>query len=325
MFYKSHRKSEGRAFDCLYDPLYIVPSTRDIQRESLNALVETAPVNMLTNFTEMLSDSSHRSPCFYLLQQNSLPRLPSFNGTFVFFSATISTIFFFLIHFMPKSFHYGSFTDNTKNSNAKKAIILGSAELQRAKFFNIPLSVTSKSIQRSAMSNDAFTLNENIKVNEQETNTLEKMKNRAIGCQTIYREQSIQTMPYQPDAIAQNDVILSEMIHADDMINDATTIGQCEIDSILEMRKKHQCEKILFDDTTSLDWCKRKTILEAIEWENWLNEENHIESNQLERLKIVEELIVKREHSLHHYKKLKFDESIDRVTEMHQREINKIQ
>lgn len=82
MFYKSYTKSEARAFDHLYDPIYTTGDyQRDIQRENVNALTNTAPVNIYTNFNSMFSELSQRPRTFNVLQRNQLPtKAPNFNG-----------------------------------------------------------------------------------------------------------------------------------------------------------------------------------------------------------------------------------------------------
>lgn len=83
MFYKSYTKSEARAFDHLYDPIYMTGDyRRDIQRENANALINTAPVNIYTNFNSMFSELAQRPRTFNVLQRNQLPtRAPETNGT----------------------------------------------------------------------------------------------------------------------------------------------------------------------------------------------------------------------------------------------------
>lgn len=86
MFYKSHRKSASREFDYLYDPLYTVADYRDVQKKNIVALTRTSPLNLYTNYRDMFSDSPHRIRHFCILQQNPLPRMPSFKGE-TFFNA----------------------------------------------------------------------------------------------------------------------------------------------------------------------------------------------------------------------------------------------
>lgn len=76
MFYKSHKKSSSRAFDHLYDPLYIVADKRDIQRENITSLIRTAPVNLYPVYDSMFTDLPQKPRIFYSLQQNPLPREP---------------------------------------------------------------------------------------------------------------------------------------------------------------------------------------------------------------------------------------------------------
>lgn len=80
MFYKSHKKSASRAFDHLYDPLYIVPHRRDIQRENVNALIRTAPINIYPVYDTMFTDLPQKRRVFLTLQQNPLPVDPYLKG-----------------------------------------------------------------------------------------------------------------------------------------------------------------------------------------------------------------------------------------------------
>lgn len=80
MFYKSYSKSEGRAFDHLYDPIYMTGNSRDIQRENAIALTKTASVNIYTNFNSMFSELPQRPRTEIVLQRNQLPKTPEFNS-----------------------------------------------------------------------------------------------------------------------------------------------------------------------------------------------------------------------------------------------------
>lgn len=80
MFYKSYTKSEARAFDHLYDPIYTAGNFRDIQRENVIALTKTAPVNIYTNFNSMFSELPQRPRSLVVLQRNQLPKTPEINS-----------------------------------------------------------------------------------------------------------------------------------------------------------------------------------------------------------------------------------------------------
>lgn len=79
MFYKSYTKSEARAFDHIYDPIYTA-NLRDIQRENAIALTKTAPVNIYTNFNSMFSELPHKPRSLVVLQRNRLPKTPEINS-----------------------------------------------------------------------------------------------------------------------------------------------------------------------------------------------------------------------------------------------------
>lgn len=80
MLYKSYRKCEARAFDHLYDPLYMTGNIRDVQRENANALTKTAPINIYTNFNSMFSQLPQTQRSLFVLQQNQLPKAPEIFG-----------------------------------------------------------------------------------------------------------------------------------------------------------------------------------------------------------------------------------------------------
>lgn len=84
MTYKGHLKAANRAFDHLYDPLFVAADIKDIQRENVSALIRTAPVNIYPVYANMFTDLPQCPRNLCALQQNPLPVNPSFGGEFVF-------------------------------------------------------------------------------------------------------------------------------------------------------------------------------------------------------------------------------------------------
>ena len=72
MSYKSHRKSSGRAFDHLYDPI-TKASTKTIAQMNLKALTKSAPLHIIPCYHSMFSDLVTKRRNFYFAQRNSLP------------------------------------------------------------------------------------------------------------------------------------------------------------------------------------------------------------------------------------------------------------
>lgn len=115
MFYKSYAKSEARAFDHLYDPIYTTGNYRDIQRENASSLTKTAPVNIYTNFDSMFSELPQRPRTYQVLQRNQLPRTPEINGTvfYIYLYTLTKTIVRFSIIYPQKSLHLFRFPENS--------------------------------------------------------------------------------------------------------------------------------------------------------------------------------------------------------------------
>lgn len=77
MMYTSHQKSQARAFDHLYDPIYHTGGIRDVERENNRASLKTAPSYIFTKFGCMFSDHTIKPNIIMTLQNNKLPITPS--------------------------------------------------------------------------------------------------------------------------------------------------------------------------------------------------------------------------------------------------------
>lgn len=71
--YKGHVTAPNRAFDHLYDPLYLTADIKDIHKQNRCALTRTAPVNIYPVYENMFTDLNQCPRNIYSFQQNSLP------------------------------------------------------------------------------------------------------------------------------------------------------------------------------------------------------------------------------------------------------------
>lgn len=73
MMYKGHITAPNRAFDHLYDPLYLTADIKDIHKQNRSALTRTAPVNIYPIYENMFTDLNQCPRNIYTFQQNPLP------------------------------------------------------------------------------------------------------------------------------------------------------------------------------------------------------------------------------------------------------------
>lgn len=73
MTYKGHTKAANRAFDHLYDPLFLTADAKDVHRENMRALIRTAPVSIYPIYENMFTDLPQYQRNVCTLQQNPLP------------------------------------------------------------------------------------------------------------------------------------------------------------------------------------------------------------------------------------------------------------
>lgn len=291
MSYKSHHCSPGRVFDHLYDPLYVTSGFKDVWRQNRNALKTSAPMHIYPVYRTMFTDLPGRPRNFYIMQQNPLP------------------------HFVPWC---ASATSVNTAPNLEKAVTAVSG-VDRVKFFNIPLTNTK-------------TINVQLDMNRKECKCTSphsvlqsaQLPYKTIGCQTVYREQSAQTKPWMPNAIiGEKRPDTPEIVYVADLLHDdveGTIPGIYEAEIIERARKRRAWEKSLPPISSFKHWDKRRVVLEAFEWEEWIAREQEIEYCQKLRMAIVENMMEKRTNKMKINSIARLQSSADRISaEMEQK------
>lgn len=294
MSYKSHKSNAARVFDHLYDPLYTTSGYKDVWRENRNALTTSAPIHIYPVYRTMFTDLPRRPRNFYMLQQNPLP------------------------HFTP---FRGSATTTTNSTAPTGKPVLEISGVDRVKFFNIPLTNTKTiSLQLDIKQTGQW--------NQKDCKCISpnsgQMPYKTIGCQTIYREQSAQTKPWMPNAIiGEKRPDTPEIVYVADLLQDdvaGTIPGIYEAEVIERARKRRAWEKSLPAIASIEHWDKRRVVLEAFEWEEWVAREQEIEYCQKLRLGVVEKMMEARTNKMQNDSITRFATTAKRISaEMEQK------
>lgn len=299
MFYKSYSKCEVRPFDHLYDPLYTSGTQRDIQRKNEVVLKRTAAVEVLTNYNSMFCETEQQPT--YVIRKNPLPFIPppqSYHSKrFDFHRLSLFCFRFSLVNF---NFHF-------------HLIILSESDSERNQTNNpIKRLNTDGFVRAYTATNRESKLNPQ-NIIEGKINEIQPFRrtSHAVGCQTIYREQSAQTKPYFPD-IRYNDeyrklipefhLKLSEPIYKN--LNGNT----------FAERKRKEFMDTLLKDGKNLG--NTEEINEFIEWERWLSCEHDFERNQMLRQQMVEYMLSNRMNTFSQSSTEAIEHAIERSIDM---------
>lgn len=145
-----------------------------------------------------------------------------------------------------------------------------------------------------------------------------EMATRTVGSQTVYREQSAQTKPFLPDVIVRDGSRTPEIMRYVNLYEADGVPGVYEVEIVERARKRRKCEAMLKSGMNGCDWKRGKTMLEAVEWMDWLAREKDLEQCQQLRLEIVEKLLDDRHRNIRESSSAKIECSLRRLeTEQH--------
>lgn len=167
---------------------------------------------------------------------------------------------------------------------------------ERYKYFSLPINNTKTiNLNLDPIATEPF--------NDQQQQAMAGKFNgppyRTVGCQTVYREQSAQTRPFQPLGIVRSGIATPEIMHIVDLIENDNLPGLYEADIIERARRRRKCEMLLKQNAQSNDDCNQNCLmLEALEWADWLAREGDLEQCQQLRLEIVQRLLDNRHHNI---------------------------
>lgn len=257
MTYISHVKNESRMFDCMYDPAYIVSGEADMAKARRTALNVSAPIGVSPIFSLMFSDLPPNCRQNTWKAVNPLPT-PS-----------------------PGILPFQRLRGGYDTKPYKKYKLTDCRGSKRANYFHYPTNLPQ-------VINVQF---------EAEKPVIKKVakepsiKTKAL--QTIYRESSMQTSPFEPDTFqCFKDLEINTVAS---FISPTDKIGLFEIRTIMRARRRRNYEECLAKIHTFKNKSDGLLILEAFEWEEWVAREEDIFNCQMLRMELVKNAFEQRD------------------------------
>ncbi|XP_039480296.1 uncharacterized protein LOC120444591 [Drosophila santomea] len=144
--------------------------------------------------------------------------------------------------------------------------------------------------------------------------------------QTLYRESSAQTLAFLPQILSQDKSETLELYTLAKLLPGDKPPGLHEVEFLERARKRWKFSKALKDNFKRLLREARKVsintqykeILEAFEWEQWIQREEDIQECQMMRLEIVIKMFDKREKAMHTASKARIEKSVEQIEKRRQ-------
>ncbi|KPU73123.1 uncharacterized protein Dana_GF15095 [Drosophila ananassae] len=137
--------------------------------------------------------------------------------------------------------------------------------------------------------------------------------------QTLYRESSAQTLAYLPNVLDKKQTL--ELFSLPSVLPGEGPPGLNEVEILDRARKRWEFKEVLKTNLNILskDAKKKaikiqyKSILEAFEWEQWIQREEYIQECQMMRLEIVIKMFDKREKQMHTASKSRIEKACEEI------------
>ncbi|XP_039480293.1 uncharacterized protein LOC120444590 isoform X1 [Drosophila santomea] len=149
--------------------------------------------------------------------------------------------------------------------------------------------------------------------------------------QTLYRESSAQTMSYLPEILEPDGVKTLELFSLPSIFPEANRPGLHDVEVLSRARKrwafsnsvKIHFKRLLQEARKVAIKTEYKEILEAFEWEEWIQREEDIQECQMMRLQIVIKMFDKREKEMHAASKSRIEKACERIEQRRQAGLRK--
>ncbi|EDV54831.2 uncharacterized protein LOC6549246 [Drosophila erecta] len=149
--------------------------------------------------------------------------------------------------------------------------------------------------------------------------------------QTLYRESSAQTLAFLPEILNQDKSKTLELYALAKLLPGDKPPGLHEVEFLERARKRWKFSEALRDNFKRLLREARKVsiktqykeILEAFEWEQWIQREEDIQECQMMRLEIVIKMFDKREKAMHTASKTRIEKSVEQIEKRRQAGLRK--
>ncbi|XP_062933028.1 cilia- and flagella-associated protein 91 [Cynocephalus volans] len=275
--------SSSRAYDFLYDPLFIVSSEKDHTQAHIQATLIRSRLRKVPGFRTMFSDLIHY-PRYSVYWSKSDPVPPFISREWrgheekhkeaLWQLARTDTSFQ-----MPKEVY-------------EDPEVTGR---NRYKYFERPFLPFIQQMPFSVIY--APTKTEPYTLPPTSTKYAPIPPKSTVSTQTDYRDADVQTDPYTPEYVICQDSIPELLTLATLTWGRGLPAGQAEVEMIERAREKRAWEATLppLSDTSQFE--KRRKMMNAMERKEWAFREQEIEKLQEIRLEVLKELLRKREEN----------------------------
>ncbi|KAH8366443.1 hypothetical protein KR084_006408, partial [Drosophila pseudotakahashii] len=138
--------------------------------------------------------------------------------------------------------------------------------------------------------------------------------------QTLYRESSAQTLAYLPESYDIDENRTLELFTLPSILAGDKPPGLYEVEVLERSRKRRKFMEALKENFNNqrlngrkLAINQYKTLVEAFEWEHWLEREEQIQECQMMRLEIVIKMFDKREREMHAASKTRLERGCELI------------
>ncbi|XP_029424098.1 cilia- and flagella-associated protein 91 isoform X2 [Nannospalax galili] len=272
----------SRAYDFLYDPLFIVSSERDHAQANIQATLVRSRLRKVPNFKSMFSNLMHYPR--YSLYWNKSDPVPSF-----------------------VSREWKGHEEKHKETLRQHAAIDASFQMpkevyedpevsgrNRYKFFDRPFLPFLQQMPLNVVLTTAKMEPFDFSPTSKHTFILSKS---TVGTQTDFRDADVQTDPYSPEYVVCQDTIPELLTLATLTWGRGLPAGQAEVEMIERVREKRAWEATLPPLSNISQFEKRRKMMNEMERKEWAFREHEIEKLQDLRLEVLKELLKKREEN----------------------------
>ncbi|KAM6162144.1 cilia- and flagella-associated protein 91 [Erethizon dorsatum] len=275
--------SSSRAYDFLYDPLFIVSSEKDHTQANIQATLVRSRLRKVPRFRTMFSNLVHYPR--YSLSWSKSDAVPPF----------ISREWKGHVQKQKEALQQLASTDTSFQMPKEIDEDPEVTGKNRYKYFDRPFLPFVQQMPLSVIF--AATKMEPYVFPAASSKHPSIPSKSTVGTQTDYRDADVQTDPYTPEYVVRQNTIPELLTLATLTWGRGLPAGLAEVEMIERAREKRAWEATLppLSDTSQFE--KRRKMMNAMEWKEWAFREQEIEKLQELRLEILKELLKKRDEN----------------------------
>nr|XP_003469271.1 cilia- and flagella-associated protein 91 [Cavia porcellus] len=275
--------SSSRAYDFLYDPLFIVSSEKDHTQANIQATLARNGLRKVPRFRTMFSNLVHY-PRYSLSWSKSDPVPPFISREWKGHMEKQKEALQQLASTDP-SFQMFKEIDEDPDVTGKN----------RYKYFDRPFLPFVQQMPLNVLF--AATKMQSCVFPPASSKYPSIPSKSTVGTQTDYRDADIQTDPYSPEYVVCQNTIPELLTLATLTWGRGLPAGLAEVEMIERAREKRAWEATLPTLTDTSQFEKRRKMMSAMERKEWAFREQEIEKLQEFRLQILKELLRKRDEN----------------------------